>query len=329
MARRVTSNGLSTPVPPTPPETGEGYATPSYWRLLVGGSSRIASQRLTASVEGFEADLEYKVNCQPALRGTPWEKTVHARLETVREHHRRGEIDAAWRCFTATARRELEQASAVELTAHANALRREAASRKLSSAWRSETITDLLATEEVEGKLPEGIDEVRWRLNEATRLRDEDADNRYYKVALVRGQRSLLLLILLGCIAIILGLAAAVDWAGDLDDPSVGFAALVAVFGALGACMSAIQSLGRAGAGGRIPEHVASSLITITRPSLGAAAALGVYAIAASGLLNISLDEQDAHLTILALAFAAGFSERLVMSAVGTATGGLERQEKS
>ena len=127
---------------------------------------------------------------------------------------------------------------------------------------------------------------------------------------------------------IILGLAAAVDWAGDLGDPSVGFTALVAVFGALGACLSAIQSLGRAGAGGRIPEHVASSIITITRPALGAAAALGVYAIAASGLLNISLDEQEAHLTILALAFAAGFSERLVLSAVGTATGGLERQEK-
>jgi hypothetical protein len=298
---------------------------PSYFRLVIGGSSRVASQRLTASVENFEADLKRRVDSQPEL--LPWTESVHTQLATVREHHRRGEIDTAWRCFTAAERRRLEKAGAAELTTHAKALRREAASGKLSSAWRSQTIIDLLETKEIERKLPERIDEVRWSLNEATRLRDEDAENRYYRVALVRGQRSLLLLVLLGCIAIVLGLAAAIDWAGDLDDPSVGFVALVAGFGALGACLSAIQSLGRAAAGGRIPEHVASALITITRPTLGAAAALGVYAIAASGLLNISLEDQEAHLTILALAFAAGFSERLVLSAVGAATG-LEQKEK-
>jgi hypothetical protein len=324
----VTSKGVSASGPPAPNQTGKAGAAPSYLRLLIGGSSRIASQRLTASVESFEADIKYRIDRQPDLRGSPWDEIVHAQLRTVREHHRRGEIDVAWRCFAAVARRELEQADAAELTTRAQTLRREAVSGKLSAAWRSKSIIELLKTEEIEGKLPEQIDDVRWRLNEATRLRDEDAENRYYRVALVRGQRSLLLLVLLGCIAIILGLAAAVDWAGDLEDPSVGFAALVAGFGALGACLSAIQSLGRAGAGGRIPEHVASSLITITRPALGAAAALGVYAIAASGLLNISVEEQEAHLTILALAFAAGFSERLVLSAVGAATGSPERREK-
>jgi hypothetical protein len=144
----------------------------------------------------------------------------------------------------------------------------------------------------------------------------------------VRGQRGLLLLVLLICIAILLVLAAVVDWDGDLGDPPIGFVALVAVFGALGACLSAIQSLGRVGAHGRIPEHVASSIITITRPALGAAAALGVYAIAASGLLNISLEGEEAHLTVLALAFAAGFSERLVLSAVGAATGSTGQTEK-
>lgn len=132
---------------------------------------------------------------------------------------------------------------------------------------------------------------------------------------------------LIVCILVLLGLAAAVDWHGDLADPSVGFVALVAVFGALGACLSAIQSLGHAGATARIPEHVASSAITITRPALGAAAALGVYAIAASGILNIALEGEEAHLTILALAFAAGFSERLVLSAVGAATGSVGQKE--
>jgi hypothetical protein len=61
--------------------------------------------------------------------------------------------------------------------------------------------------------------------------------------------------------------------------------------------------------------------LTITRPALGAAAGLGIYAFAVSGILNIDLNGEDAHLTVLALGFAAGFSERLVLSAVGAATG--------
>ena len=74
---------------------------------------------------------------------------------------------------------------------------------------------------------------------------------------------------------------------------------------------------------------LASSIITITRPALGAAAALGVYAIAVSGVLNIDFDnEEQAHLTVLALAFASGFSERLVVRAVGAATGAAEDGKK-
>ena len=307
------------------PTEGERDKAPSRLRLLFAGSSRAASQRLTASVENFEADVEYLLDLHPELRDSAWEKTIRARLANVHAHHRHGEVDTAWRCFTPAARRELDKAEPAELTAQADALRREAESGKLAT-WRSELIRALLDAEHIEGPVGDPHLDVRRRVTVATRIRDEDADNRYYRVALVRAQRGLLLGVLLVCIVIVLVLAALVDWNSDLGDPAVGFVALVAVFGALGACLSAIQSLGRAGAQGRIPEHVASSLITITRPALGAAAALGVYAIAASGLLNISVEDEEAHLTVLALAFAAGFSERLVLSAVGAATG--STQEK-
>lgn len=307
--------------------SADGDHSPSFALLVIKGSSRAASRRLTASVETFEADFNDRLDRTPALRHSKWAKAIKSRLETVREHHRKGEIETAWRCFTSTARLELQHAGETELVTRAQALRQEAGADKLSSAWRSKTIQDLLDAKKIEHQLPGKIDDVRWRLSEATRIRDEDADNRYYKVALVRGQRTLLLLVLIVCILVLLGLAAAVDWNGDLADPSVGFIALVAVFGALGACLSAIQSLGHASATARIPEHVASSAITITRPALGAAAALGVYAIAASGILNIALEGEEAHLTILALAFAAGFSERLVLSAVGAATGSVGPKE--
>jgi hypothetical protein len=289
---------------------------PSFWRLVLGGSSRIASQRLTASLENFEADLERRLDRQPDLRGGPWERAVRAQLETVRRHHIRGEVDAAWRCFKPAARLELEVVDPAELLTRARELRHEIAGGKLSSTWRSQHLLELLDVEQVEGRLPLGIEEVRGLISDATRIRDEDADNRHYRVALVRGQRSLLLLILLICIAVLLCLAALVDWDSDLGDPTIGFVAVVTVFGALGACLSAIQSLGKEGTHSRIPEHVAASIITITRPALGAAAALGLYAIAASGILNISLEGEEAHLTVLAIAFAAGFSERLVLSAV-------------
>ena len=308
------------------PTDDERDDAPSVLRLLFAGSSRAASQRLTASIENFEADLEYRLDLDEELRGTAWENTIRAQLADARAHHKRGEVDTAWRCFTPAARRELEKAKPAELIAQADALRHEAASGKLSSAWRSELVRALLDEEHIEVPADDPDQDVRRRVAVATRIRDEDADNRYYRVALVRSQRSLLLGVLLVCIVIVLLLAATVDWNTDLGDPTVGFIALVAVFGMLGACLSAIQSLGHAGAQGRIPEYVATSLITITRPALGAAAAFGVYAIAASGLLNISLEGEEAHLTVLALAFAAGFSERFVLSAVGTATG--STQEK-
>lgn len=312
------------------------YDGPRLWKLLLHGSSQVASQRLTASVETFEADLASRRATSKPPPSHDWDQVVGELLDVVRWHHKRGEIDAAWRCLAAAARREIDVFDATELIMRAKALRHEAQSDKLSS-WRARTILDLLETAEVETQLTAGsqappeerLEKVRARVAEATRYRDDDANNRYYKVALVRDQRSLLLVVLLLCIVLILALAAAVDWDSDLSDPSVGFAGLVALFGSVGACLSAIQSLGRQTAGSRIPEHVASSLITIARPALGAAAALGVYVIAVSGAFNIDFSKEQAHLTVLGLGFAAGFSERLVVSAVGAATGGQSRSKDS
>lgn len=289
------------------------YHGPGLWKLLLHGSSRVASQRLTASVETFQADIATRRATSDPPPSKAWDKVVGDQLEVVRWHHQRGEIDAAWRCFTAAARREIEVADATELIIRAKALRNEAKSDKLS-VWRAKTILELLDTAEIEQRLTTGLHapshetlrRVRERVAEATRHRDDDNNNRYYRVALVRDQRSLLLVVLLICIVLILALAAAVDWDSDLSDPSVGFAALVATFGSVGACLSAIQSLGRQSAGSRIPEHVASSLITIARPALGAAAALGVYVIAVSGAFNIDFSEEEAHLTVLGLGLPQG-----------------------
>ena len=306
---------------PTRATDSEAHRKPSRWRLFVQGSSLAASQRLTASVENFEADLEYRLDCTPELRDSPWEKAMRRQLALVHRHHDDGEVETAWRCFAPATCLELVKADKEALLRQAGELRREAKAKKLAAAWRSALILELVDPKEIESRLDGQLDEVRSRLVEATRQRNEDANNRHYKVGLIRGLRTLLVVVLLCCLALVLVLAATTEWNADLRDPSVGFVALVAVFGALGACLSAIQSLGHVGTGGRIPEHVASSFLTITRPALGAAAALGVYAITVSGALNLDFTDREAHLTVLALAFASGFSERFVVSAVGTATG--------
>jgi hypothetical protein len=170
--------------------------------------------------------------------------------------------------------------------------------------------------------------DVRSPVAEAMRHRDDDADNRYYKVGLVRGQRSLLLGVLLVCIALILGLALPVDWDSDLGDRWVGFVALVAAFGALGACLSAIQSLGRTADHARIPEQRSVVDHHKSRDRRSAPQPPSAYTRLLSPEPSTSTSPgEEAHLTVLALAFAAGFSERLVVSAVGAATGNADKNK--
>lgn len=326
---------------------GDGGDAPGFWRLLLKGSSRVASQRLSSLIEEVEAECRRRINGSDEPARTRSATDLRDQLEMVRRDHRRGEMELAWRRLKLVARMQLDVANADELRARAAALRHEVESGKLASDWRKAAILDLVAENEIlpdrngqrdaprttdreasnerMGELSsDELGRARTRVIEATRHRDEDADNQYYKIALLREQRSLLLLVLVACMALVVGLTAIAGWDADLTNPSAGFVSLVAVFGAVGACLSAIRSLGEAGRKGRITEHMASYPITITRPALGAAAALGVYAAVVSGILNIAVDGDRGRLTVLALAFAAGFSERLVLAAVEAASGRAE-----
>jgi hypothetical protein len=155
---------------------------------------------------------------------------------------------------------------------------------------------------------------------QATLIRDQSGDNAYYKVALVREQRTLLLTFLAIAILVLLGLAATgwLRFDEDPASPSAGLLAGVALFGMLGACLSAVSSMATI-PGGRIPEHTMASKLTVTRPFIGAAAALGVFAILEAGFLKLDAGEEAA--LALALGFAAGFSDRLVMGIIGSVKG--------
>jgi hypothetical protein len=159
------------------------------------------------------------------------------------------------------------------------------------------------------------------RLRQAMGIRDEGLANDYRKVDLLAERLLSLYLSLLLAIALI----APVVLLGNPDpdealDPWL--LALVALFGAIGASLSAILSLSRGSADRRVPEHLTQSKITFFRPLFGAGAALGVYVAYLAGTQSVSADRAVNPLgPILTLAFVAGFSESFVVKAVGRAGG--------
>lgn len=85
---------------------------------------------------------------------------------------------------------------------------------------------------------------------------------------------------------------------------------VAAITGALGAVVSAIQRLAQ-NPTDPIPAQLGSFTATLTRPLIGAVAALTTYLASVAGLI---LDQEQHWSALLVLAaFAASFSERLVV----------------
>jgi hypothetical protein len=155
---------------------------------------------------------------------------------------------------------------------------------------------------------------------ESLGVANEDSDNVYHRMHLVRKQ----LKILVAFCGLIL---AAALWAayflseagGDYD-----WNHLAAVFlaGALGGVVSAMFQLSRVGTA-KIPDALLYGLITSGRPLLGAASALFIYLVMQSKLISIiKLPEgTDTLAAGCVVGFIAGFSERLLLLAVGKVAG--------
>lgn len=99
--------------------------------------------------------------------------------------------------------------------------------------------------------------------------------------------------------------------------PAAAFRGSVILFGVLGAAFSGVLSLANASEE-RIPQLLLHFSAAMSRVSLGAVAAYVVFTFLDGGVLPFEPQNQNA---ILALAFAAGFSERLLVRAVKAASG--------
>jgi hypothetical protein len=102
-----------------------------------------------------------------------------------------------------------------------------------------------------------------------------------------------------------------------LDPWNWKWRAIAALLGMMGATLSGILSVARNSIQGRIPDLLLNWRVTMAKLVVGAISALALQTAPVSGTLKI----QDAAATqgsVMLVAFAAGFTERLVERAIET-----------
>jgi hypothetical protein len=256
-------------------------------------------KRLHAEIKVYKEELECRGAKCPGL------------LEGARLAVEDGDIDRGWRFLQAARRAQLGGDGTPELDAAAISIRSEA-SKKLTS-WRKETVEKLLPDDNT----PLSRDDVY----EAVRLCDEHFNNEAYKDGLRRGSARWLAIFLISAVLLLFWIVwhkylLAVTKGSDAPDFDL-FKALVSVaaMGLLGAVISAITDLSKPGAT-RIPELASTLRFTILRLLMGPVSAIVLYFVMQSDLSPKILQSIQSGYAVLIVAFAAGFSERLVLRVI-------------
>jgi 8-oxo-dGTP diphosphatase len=295
-------------------------------------------ERLASAYAAYSVELDHTVKrCkQKPEADLLWASAAKELLDHVQQALDDGDIELGWQCFNAAQRMELfglEQLKGGRLEAKAQAVLHEA-DAKLGS-WRKSTVQDLLAQ-------PDKGDATAEEVYYASQILHEHHSNVYRRLDIIGRQFRILAIV---------AVLAAVGWGllaphlvestsggnspeatasevqvdtPESDAPEIPLdnrtlLASIALFGIMGASISGLLSLAGATTDARIPDQLLNSWFTLTRPVVGAIAALAIHAFLLSGLL--AFGETTIHL-VLAVSFAAGFSERLVVRAAESVSGG-------
>lgn len=330
---------------------GESVAGPTLRARLRRCWSRIGSiwrspsyERLASAYSAYSVELDHSIERpkQDPEADSSWLGTAQDLLGKVKQALDDGDVDLGWQCLNAAQRMELFGLKQVEdgrLEAKARAVLHEA-DAKLGS-WRKKTVLRILADQdkrELSLKDPVTADEVYY----ASQLLHEHHNNVYRRLGIIGRQfRILVIVAVLAASGWLLLAPCLVENAHEMASPEDSASeaqagtqpipapelplddrallASVALFGILGASMSGILSLASATAETRIPDLLLNSWFTSSRLVVGAIAALAIHVFLLSGLL--AFGERNLAL-ILAVSFAAGFSERLVVRAAETVSAG-------
>lgn len=269
-------------------------------------------RRLHGEVIAFRGELRAS-RADPTvetLNHTSWQE-VSDLVRVAGDRAASGPVSAGFEALNAAGRVTVEGYSIEKIGAVARGLEAEAQDRKLSE-WRRAAITTLL--EQLNSESSRHLVKKRALLREAIRLRDEGNQTSHRKSDVVVSRYMVLLIAVLVLVSVLVAvsLATPIDITASATEVTWTAWAYAFLFGALGASVSAGISLSKRRPRERVPELRASIIGVAYRPVFGGAAAIGAWAILSAGLFG-NLDVTNG--TALAVAFLAGFSERLIDSA--------------
>jgi uncharacterized membrane protein len=280
------------------------FGSPERERL----AGAIAETRIRLNLEAGGID--------PGESTKPWVHTADEFLTSSEQYLDARNIHQGWVSLTSAQRAILSHSDDPEVERAAIALWREA---NKVTGWRAKAIGDLICSPKGE-LLPELRArpipaESRERVISAVALRDDEFHTTYFKILLRRRHLFQLFLFLWLGVALCLLLSVSKVLPAPFDDPQQ--VAAVILFGALGAGLSVGQGLLAADVSARIPAQLIGSFVVWMRPGIGAVAALTALALLhANKTLQVLGSYTSEPGVVLAVAFAAGFSERFIVGAI-------------
>jgi len=281
-------------------------------RQLMPIFRRRALRRLAGDIDAYVAVLRGRAASDEEFK-KHLPSTIEGALTCAREAIKNGKIDDSWKQFQAAHRLELFALKECELKAIADSMRKEA--NKLN-VWRRNAVLDLL-NPNLLNAAEKDKSALAIKIFRAATLRDEHYNNEAYRHGLRRSNTFFLAAMLLVALALLLFLAHK-EYLLDVGVGASIFSDLLsmAVVGLLGAAVSAITNAPRSQDMTPIPEVAWSIHVALLRLLMGPASAMLIYFVTQSALYDQFLKVKPEGYALLALAFVAGFTERLVLRVV-------------
>lgn len=300
--------------------------------------------RLVGALTGYEA--EFQCLADEAMRKTGattegddeaakpcWVTKGEELFGKARSALDEGEIEKGWYYLHAAKRLEIYGIEAVDRKVGLQSKAREilAEAEDAPQSWRTEAVRRRLTDDDgsLRMELSDGD------LRSARTLLDEGYERVHLKRKHLQAQFSQLRVLAVVTTVIFFALAWWGEVGGFVPSPflasdaitveTVGFSVYVLLAGVLGASLFGMRSLRRQPTSGRAPQHLTGGLITSARVVVGAISALFVFFFLRAGLLTVGVgSEVEQAQLFIALAFVAGYSERLVPRTVETVAGATE-----
>ena len=284
------------------------------WLRLLAQPSR---SRLRVQIQALKGRLKrHEDEADPDKQ--PHIDQVRSYFVQAKSALKMSDVEGGWTFLNAALRQEIYLLKEAEAQTRLVTLKHEVEERL--QGWRKLAVEEVLRAAKptpAEGQTEEEAPVSRIRLVEATKIRDEENDHRYFRRDMVRSRMAVLSFALAALV--VLFLWAIIGWtASDIElstkPLSARHIAGGCLLGAIGACLSGLMSFASKE---RIPDQFTSIWVTVARPLIGGASGLFAVFVMHAGLFNIDVGLG----ATWALCFAFGFSERLVL-------GTMERIEK-